>query len=68
MTSPVATSLYTSEKLERILKTVNALESTIQETLGSASWLLIENLHHYRVGARHGQLTSFVVKSRFCCL
>ena len=39
MTSAVATSPYTVEDLQRILKTVNTLESTSQETL--ASWLLI---------------------------
>lgn len=41
MTSAVATSPYTSEELQRILKTVNALESTTQDTLAFTSWLLI---------------------------
>jgi len=41
MTSAVATSPYTNEELQRILKTVNALESTTQDTLAFTSWLLI---------------------------
>jgi len=41
MTSAVATSPYTNEELQRILKTVNALESMTQDTLAFAPWFLI---------------------------